>query len=72
VQTRVTKDAALDILEGSTGHMRDHRKAPHTNPLPPLPHAPISIKDLLATENELMRVLMQNDAHRGADRPQHH
>jgi hypothetical protein len=68
VRTRATEDATLDIAEGSIGHGH----APHVNPPPPPSCAPDNIEDLLATQNELMRVLMQNEAHRGIDRPQHH
>jgi hypothetical protein len=38
----------------------------------PPPHAPVSIEELLATQNELMRVLLQNEAHRGTGHPQHY
>jgi hypothetical protein len=72
VQTRATKDAVLDILEGSTGRGHGRGQAPHANPLPPPPRAPVSIEELVATQNELMRVLMQNEAHRGAGHPHHH
>jgi hypothetical protein len=34
--------------------------------------APISIEQLLATQNELMSVLVQNEAHHRAERLQHH
>jgi hypothetical protein len=39
---------------------------------PPPPCAPISIEQLLATQNELMSVLMQNEAHHRVERLQHH
>jgi hypothetical protein len=61
-----------DIPKGSIGHGRGCGQAPHANPLPPPPRAPVSIEELLATQNELMRVLVQNEAHRGVDHPQHH
>jgi hypothetical protein len=72
VRTRATEDATLDIAEGSIGHGHGRGHAPHVNPPPPPSCTPDSIEDLLATQNELMRVLMQNEAHRGIDRPQHH
>jgi hypothetical protein len=72
VRTRAVEDVTLDIPEGSTGRGSGHGEAPHDNPPPPPPHAPVSIEQLLATQNELMRVLMQNEAHRGADHLQHH
>jgi hypothetical protein len=68
VQTRAVEDVMLDIPEGSAGR----GQAPHANPQPPPPRAPVSIKEFLATQNELMRVLVQNEAHRGAGHPQHH
>jgi hypothetical protein len=42
------------------------------DPQPPPPHAPVSIEELLATQNELVRVLVQNEAQRGVERPQQH
>jgi hypothetical protein len=72
VQTRAIEDATLDIPEGSVGHGRGRGQAPHVNPPPPPLHAPVSIEDLLATQNKLMRVLVQNEAHLGMDRSQHH
>jgi hypothetical protein len=68
VQTRAVEDVMLDIPEGFAGR----GQAPHANPQPPPPRAPVSIKEFLATQNELMRVLVQNEAHRGAGHPQHH
>jgi hypothetical protein len=57
----------LDLPEGSAG--RGRGQVPHANSPPPPPRAPISIEDLLATQNELMRVLMRNEANHGVDRP---
>jgi hypothetical protein len=73
VRTRATEDAALDILEGPAdrGCGRGRGQFSHANPPPPLPHAPISIEDLLATQNNLMRVLVCNEANRGVEHPQH-
>jgi hypothetical protein len=39
---------------------------------PPPPRMLVSIEHLLATYNELMSVLVQNEARRGAERLQHH
>jgi hypothetical protein len=61
----------LDIPEGSGGRRHGHGQAPCDNPPLPPPRAPVSIEDLLATENKLTRVLVQNEAHRGVDRLQH-
>jgi hypothetical protein len=72
VRTRATEDAAFDIPEGSVGRGHGRGKAPRDNPPPPPPRAPISIEELLATQNKLMRVLVQNEAHRGVELPQHH
>jgi hypothetical protein len=72
VRTRATEDATADFPEGSAGRGRGCGQAPHANPLPPPPHAPVSIEELLATQNELMRVLVQNEVHRGVDHPHHH
>jgi hypothetical protein len=72
VRTRDTEDVTLDIAEGSAGYGHGHGQAPRHNPLPPPPRAPVSIEELLATQNELMRVLVQNEAHRGVERHKHH
>jgi hypothetical protein len=67
VPTRATEDATPDIPEGSAGLGRERGQ-----PTAPLPRAPVSIEELLETQNELMRVPVQNEAHRGLDHPQHH
>jgi hypothetical protein len=38
-----------DIPKGSIGHGCGCGQAPHANPLPPPPRAPVSIEELLAT-----------------------
>jgi hypothetical protein len=54
----------LDIPEGFTGR---------GNPMPPPPpHPTVSIEQLLATQNQLMGALVQNEARRGVECPQHH
>jgi hypothetical protein len=58
VRARATEDAVLDVLEGSAGRGRGRGQALHANPLAPPPHAPVRIEELLATQNELMRVLV--------------
>jgi hypothetical protein len=58
VRTRATEDAALDIPEGSAGRGCGRGQASHAKPPPPQPCEPISIEELLATQNELMRVLV--------------
>jgi hypothetical protein len=62
----------LDIPEGFAGRGHGRGQVPHANPLPPPPRAPVSIEDLLATQNELMRMLMRNEANRGVECPRHH
>jgi hypothetical protein len=68
VRTRTSEDPILDIPEGSAG--RGHDQAPCGNPPPPPPHSPVSLEQLLATQNDLMRRLVENDEHRGAERKQ--
>jgi hypothetical protein len=64
LRTRTSEDPILDIPEGSVGR----GGAP-----PPPPHPPVSLEQLLATQNDLMRRLVENDGRRGAERqqPQH-
>jgi hypothetical protein len=62
-----------NIPEGSAGRGRGRGQAPHGNPPPPpLSHTPVSIEQLLATQNKLMSILMQNEACHGIECPQHH
>jgi hypothetical protein len=71
VHTRATDDDTLDIPEKSALCGRGRGQPPHGNaPLPP-PRPPISLEQLLATQNELMTLLIQNEACRGAERLQH-
>jgi hypothetical protein len=72
VRTRATEDIVLDIPKGSASRGHGCGHAPCDNPLPPPPRAPVSIEELLATQNELMRVLVQNEAHHGVEHPHHH
>jgi hypothetical protein len=63
VRTRTSEDTILDILEGSVEH--GCGQVPRGGaPLPP----PVSLEQLLATQNDLMRRLVENDEHRGAER----
>jgi hypothetical protein len=71
VRTRATEDDMLNIPKGSALHGRGHGQPSRGNAPPPSPHTPVSLEQLLATQNELMTVLIQNEAHRGAERPQH-
>jgi hypothetical protein len=66
-----TRATELDILEGSAGH--GHGEASRGNPLAaPPPCPPVSVKELLATQNELMSVLVQIEARHGLEHPLHH
>jgi hypothetical protein len=61
----------LDIPKGSAPHGCGHGQPSHGNASPPPPHLPVSLEQLLATLNELMTLLIQNEARRGAERPHH-
>jgi hypothetical protein len=71
VRTRATDDDMLDIPEGTAPRGRGRGHPSHGNAPPPPPHPLISLEQLLATQNELMTLLIQNEARRGAERPQH-
>jgi hypothetical protein len=60
VHTRTFKDSILNIPEGSVGRGRGR------GPPPP----PVNLEQLLATENDLMRRLVENNEHHGAERQQ--
>jgi hypothetical protein len=68
VHTRTSEDSILDIHEGSVG--REHGQVQRGGAPPPPPRLPISLKQLLATQNDLTRRLVENDEHRGAERQQ--
>jgi hypothetical protein len=65
VHTRTFEDSILDIPEGSVG--RGCGQVPRGGAPPP---PPISLEQLLATQNDLMRKLVENDERRGAERQQ--
>jgi hypothetical protein len=65
VCTRATKEVALDNPKGSIGRGRGHGQAPCKNAPPPPLHPPVSLEQLLTKQNELMSLLVQNEAHRG-------
>jgi hypothetical protein len=71
VRTRTSEDPILDIPEGSTG--REHGRARCGNAPPPPPRLLISLEQLLAMQNGLMRRLVENDDRRGAEcqQPRH-
>jgi hypothetical protein len=66
VRTGAVKKATFDVLEASVG--RGHGHATRANAPPSLPpRPPISLEQLLATQYDLMRLLMENETRRGAD-----
>jgi hypothetical protein len=68
VRTRTTNYDVLDIPEGSAPRGRGRGQPSRGNvPLPP-PHPPVILEQLLATQNELMTLLIQNEARHGVER----
>jgi hypothetical protein len=55
-------DSILDIPEGSV--RRGRGQVPRGGAPP---HPPVSLEQLLATQNDLMRRLVKNDEHRGVE-----
>jgi hypothetical protein len=68
VRTRTSKDSILDIPEGSVG--RGCGQVPRDSAPPPPPRPPVSLEQLLATQNDLMRRLVENDECCGSERQQ--
>jgi hypothetical protein len=66
--SQTSEDPILDIPEGSTG--RGCGQVPCGNAPPPPPRSPVNLDQLLATQNDLMRRLVENDEHHGAERQQ--
>jgi hypothetical protein len=66
VRIRTSEDSILDIPEGSVE--RGHGQVPRDSAPPPPPRPPVSVEQLLATQNDLMRRLVENNEHRGAER----
>jgi hypothetical protein len=65
VRTRTSKDSILDIPKGPVGRGRGQVPCGGAPPPPP-----ISLEQLLATQNELMRRLIENDEHRATEHQQ--
>jgi hypothetical protein len=59
----------LDIPEGSTLCGRGYGQPSRGNAPPPPPHPQVSLEQLLATQNELITLLIQNEAGHGAEHP---
>jgi hypothetical protein len=68
VRTRTVEELNLDRPEGSAGHGRG--QIPRGDAPPPPPPPLVSQEQLLATQNDLMRRLVENDERRGAERQQ--
>jgi hypothetical protein len=65
VRTKTFEELNLDSPEGSAE--RGHGQVPRGGAPPP---PPINLEQLLATQNDLMRRLVENDEHHGAERQQ--
>jgi hypothetical protein len=68
VRTRTFEELGLDSPEESTRH--SHGQVQRGSAPPPPPQPPVNLEQLLATQNDLMRRLIENDEHRGAERQQ--
>jgi hypothetical protein len=71
VPTTTSEDPILDIPEGSVG--RRHGHVPRGSAAPPPTQPPVSLEQLLATQNDSMRKLVENDECHGArcQQPRH-
>jgi hypothetical protein len=65
VRTRANCDDVLDASKGSAAHGRGRGQPSHGNAPPPRPS--ISLEQLLAMQNELMTLLIQNETHHGVE-----
>jgi hypothetical protein len=68
VRTRTFEELNLDSPEGSAG--RGRGQVPCGGAPPPPPQPPVNLEQLLATQNDLMRRLVENDEYHGAKRQQ--
>jgi hypothetical protein len=68
VHTMTFEELSLDNSEGSAGHGCGQVSRGSAPPPPPRP--PVSLEQLLATHNDLMRRLFENDEPRGDERQQ--
>jgi hypothetical protein len=58
VHTRAKGDDVLDVPKGSIAHGHGRGQPSHGNAPPPIPRPPVSLEHLLATQNELMTLLI--------------
>jgi hypothetical protein len=65
VHTRTSNDSIVNIPEGSI--RRGRGQVPRGGAPPPPPCPPVSLEQLLAMKNDLIRRLVENDEHRGAE-----
>jgi hypothetical protein len=68
VHARTSEDPILDIPKGSVG--RGHGQVPRGGAPPPPPRPPVSLEQLLTTQNDFMRRLVENGECRGAKHQQ--
>jgi hypothetical protein len=68
VHARTSEDSILDIPEGSVGC--GCGQVPSGGAPPPPLHPPVSLEQLLATQNDLMGRLVENDERRGVEQQQ--
>jgi hypothetical protein len=66
VRTRTSDDPILDIPEGSAD--RGCGQTPCGNAPPPPPRLPVSLEQLLVTQNDFMCLIVENEMRRGAER----
>jgi hypothetical protein len=71
VHTRANGDDVLNVSAGSAAHGHGHGQPSRGNAPPPPLRSPVSLEQLLATQNELMTLLIQNEPHHGVEQPQH-
>jgi hypothetical protein len=68
VRMRTAEEQLLDSPEPSVGRGQALRG---NAPPPPPPQLPVSLKQLVATQNELIRLLVENDTRHGEGRQPH-
>jgi hypothetical protein len=68
MRTRTFEELSLDSPEGSA--RCGNGKVPRGGAPPPKPRPHVSLEQLQSTQNDLMRRLIENDEHRGAEHRQ--